>query len=115
MKRLVLAVTGLCTVGAVAGPEAAAQDSNLDEKSGGWVSVERDGQRIVVRTGGVRRYTLLLSPNEIDFSQPVEIETNGVSTFHGIVQPELETLLRWARIDRDRSMLFGAELEVMVR
>ena len=79
------------------------------------MSVERDGQRIVVRTGGVRRFTLLLSPDEIDFTQPVLIETNDKPSFHGIVQPELETLLRWAQADRDRSMLFGAELEIVVR
>ena len=79
------------------------------------MSVERHGQRIVVRTGGVRRYTLLLSPDEIDFSQPVQIETNGESSFHEIVQPEVATLLRWDHADRDRSMLFGAELEIVVR
>ena len=79
------------------------------------MSVERDGQRTVARTGRVRRYTLLLSPNEIDFSQPMEIETNGESSFHGIVRPELETLLRWAHTDCDRSMLFEVELEIVVR
>ena len=31
------------------------------------------------------------------------------------VQPELETLLRWAHADRDRSMLVGAEVEIVVR
>ena len=96
-------------------PDSLPRDPFPHDKPSGWLSAERDGQRIVVRAGGVRRYTLLLSPNEIDFSQPVEIETNGESSFHGTVQPELETLLRWAHADRDRSMLFGAELEIVVR
>ena len=42
MKRLVLAVTGLWAVGAVAGSEAAAQDSNLERLVHAYWDATRD-------------------------------------------------------------------------
>ena len=34
--------------------------------------------------------------------------------FEGLVEPDIATLLRWAAIDQDRTMLFGAALEIEV-
>ena len=84
-----------------------------DEPSG-RVDLSRDGNTVVARTHGVRRYTLLLSPAQFDFSEPIRVVTNGVVSHDGLVRPAVETLLHWAAIDQDQSLLFGAELEVEV-
>ena len=78
------------------------------------MQLARDGNNIGVVTRGVRRYTLLLSPEQFDFSQPFRVTTNDVLSFEGVVEPRAETLLGWAARDRDRTMLFGTELEIEV-
>ena len=80
----------------------------------GRAQLLRNDNEIGVLTRGVRRYTLLLSPEQFDFSRPVRVTTNGVESFDGMVEPDPETLLRWANLDRDRTMLFGAELDIRV-
>jgi hypothetical protein len=81
----------------------------------GRVQLARNGNDVVVVTRGVRRYTLLLSPEQFDFTQPITIDTNGVTVFDGVVAPDVDTLLRWAALDQDRTAMFGAELEVEVQ
>lgn len=80
----------------------------------GRVEVERDGNTIRARSDRVGHYTLLLSPDAFDLSQPIVLEANGAVAFRGIVRPSVETLLRWASRDTDRTMLFAAELPVRV-
>ncbi len=80
----------------------------------GRAQLVRNDNDIEVVTRGVRRYTLLLSPEQFDFTRPVRVTTNGVESFQGMVEPSPETLLRWAARDRDRTMLFGAELDMQV-
>ena len=80
----------------------------------GRVQLARNGNEIAVVTRGVRRYTLLLSPEQFDFTQPFRVTTNDMRSFEGMVEPSPETLLRWAARDRDRTMLFGAELQIEV-
>ena len=80
----------------------------------GRVQLARNGNDVVVVTRGVRRYTLLLSPEQFDFTQPFRVTTNEVLSFEGMVEPSPATLLHWAARDRDRTMLFGAALEIEV-
>ena len=81
----------------------------------GRVQLLRNGNEVLAATRGVRRYTVLLSPEQFDFLQPVRVVTNGVVSFEGVVEPDPAVLLRWAARDRDRTMLFGAELDIEVR
>ena len=78
------------------------------------VELERAGNTVRVRTFDVRRYALLISPEEFDLSRPIVVETNGRTSFRGIVSQSVATLLKWAVRDEDRTMLFAAELEVDV-
>ncbi len=78
----------------------------------GRVELAREGNVIRVRTQGVARYTLLLSPREVDFGRPITVITNGRQSWSGLLAPDVGTLLAWAARDNDRSMLFGAELEI---
>jgi predicted esterase len=80
----------------------------------GRVDVQRSGNAIVARSRGVRQFTLLLSPEAVDFLQPLTVTINGRSAFSGKLEKDVAALLKWAARDNDRTMLFGAELTVSV-
>src|SRR5439155_1507027 len=81
----------------------------------GRVDLVRTGNTVKATTRGVSDFTLLLSPDVFDFSQPVKVEINGHAAFEGMVTKSIATLAAWAARDNDRTMLFGAELKVAVR
>lgn len=95
-------------------PEMGRQQAFVRGKPSGRVELVRQDNRIVVHTRGVRRFQLLLSPDQFDFSRPITVITNGATSFDGPVRLDTATLLRWAREDQDRTMLFGAELDIEV-
>jgi hypothetical protein len=78
----------------------------------GRVDVVRAGNTITATSRAVGAFTLLLSPDAIDFAMPVKVVANGRTVFDGRVSPSLTTLLKWAARDNDRTMLFGAEIAV---
>lgn len=82
----------------------------LDMVEAGRVDVIREGNSIQAISDGVASFRLLLSPEVIDFERPVTVTVNNVIKFQGLLEPDLETLLRWAAADNDRKMLYGAEL-----
>ena len=81
----------------------------------GRVEIDQQRNLVTVQTRGVRRFTLLLSPEQFDFTQPITVVTNDVTVFEEMVEPEIVTLLRWVAIDQDRTAMYGAELEIEVR
>jgi acetyl esterase/lipase len=78
----------------------------------GRVDLVRSGNTVTAATAGVAEFTLLVSPDAFDLSQPVKVDTNGRTVFNGRVDPSLATLLKWAARDNDRTMLFVAELHI---
>ena len=80
----------------------------------GRVDVVRRGNTFEARTRGVARFTLLLSPDVVDFSKPVVVTVNGHPAHDGPVATDVATLLTWAARDDDRTMLYGAALSVAV-
>jgi predicted esterase len=80
----------------------------------GRVDIERHGNAFEAKTRGVGEFTLLLSPDVIDFAKPVQVIVNGAPVFSGPVKKELPTLLKWASRDNDRTALYGAELHLLV-
>ena len=78
----------------------------------GRVDLVRDGNTVKAATRGVQQFTLLLSPDAFDFSQPIKVIADGRTVFDGRVTRSAATLLKWAARDNDRTMLFGAELKV---
>ncbi len=76
--------------------------------------VERTGNTFTVTAFGVSDFTLLLSPEEVDFAQPVQVLVNGTGVLARKIEPSEQTLLQGAARDRDRSMLFAAELPIHV-
>jgi hypothetical protein len=81
-------------------------------KPPGRVDLVRTGNTVAATTKGVAAFTLLISPDDFDFSQPIKVVANGRIVFDGRVKPSLETLLKWAARDNDRTMLYGAELKI---
>ncbi|HVH27581.1 MAG TPA: alpha/beta hydrolase-fold protein [Vicinamibacterales bacterium] len=80
----------------------------------GRVDLVRTGNTVKATTRGVAAFTLLLSPEMFDFSQPLRVEANGKVVFEGRVERSVATLMKWAARDNDRSMLFAAELPIRV-
>jgi dienelactone hydrolase len=80
----------------------------------GRVDLVRAGNTVRAVSHGVGAFTLLLSPDVFDFSQPVTVIVNGRTLFSGRVEKRLRTLLEWAARDNDRTMLFAAELPVTI-
>jgi predicted esterase len=78
----------------------------------GRVDVQRNGNAFIAQTRGVRVFTLLLSPDVIDFAKPVSITVNGKELFRGAVRKDVAVLTKWAARDDDRTMLYAAELRV---
>ena len=78
----------------------------------GRVDLVRTGNTVEAETNGVAAFTLLLSPDQFDFTQPVKVVANGRVMFEGRVEKSLPTLMKWAAADNDRTMLFGAELRI---
>jgi hypothetical protein len=78
----------------------------------GRVDLVRDGNTVRASARGVGAFTLLLSPDVFDFSRPITVVADGKTVFSGMVQKSVETLMRWAARDNDRTMLYGAEVPV---
>jgi len=84
------------------------------DKPSGRVDATRRGNSFDVKSRGVQAFTLLLSPDVVDFSKPVRVSVNGKPVHDAVIKPDVATLLRWASRDQDRTMLYGAELRISV-
>jgi hypothetical protein len=78
----------------------------------GRVDLARTGNLIAASTRGVAAFTMLLSPDQFDFAKPLKVVANGRTVFDGKVEKNVRTLLKYAALDNDRTMLFGAELHI---
>jgi hypothetical protein len=78
----------------------------------GLMQVTRRGNLIEVTARGVTEFTLLLNPEEVDFSREVEVRVNSKEVFNARVNQSMETLLDWAAEDLDKSMLYTVELPI---
>ena len=83
-------------------------------KRSGRVDVRKKGNTFDAVVRDVAAFTLLLSPDAIDFGKPVVVTVNGKQVHGGLVTKDAATLLRWAARDNDRTALYGAELKISV-
>jgi hypothetical protein len=83
-------------------------------KRSGRIDIHRKGNTFDAIVRDVAAFTLLLSPDAIDFKRPVVVTVNGKQVFSGTVRQDSVTLMRWAARDNDRTALYGAELKVAV-
>jgi hypothetical protein len=80
----------------------------------GRVDLVKSGNTVRATTSGVRAFTLLVSPDAFDLRRPITVEINGKTVTYERVVPNVATLLKWAAVDNDRTMLFAAEIRVTV-
>jgi hypothetical protein len=78
----------------------------------GRVDLTRRGNTVTALTRGVKELTLLLSPDQFDFTHNVVVQVNGRTVFDARVEKSVDTLRKWASRDNDRAMLFAAEIRI---
>lgn len=83
-------------------------------RQSGRVDITRKGNTFEAETRGIAAFTLLLSPDVVDFSSPVRVVVNGRTVHESRVEKSARTLMAWAARDNDRTMLYGAELKITV-
>lgn len=70
--------------------------------------------KIVVATNRIRRYTIFLNQDLVDFSRPIVVETNGKLSFEGMLEPSVKTLLEEFRHRSGTINLFSAKIGINV-
>ena len=80
----------------------------------GRVDIQRTGNAFEAKSRGVKAFTILLSPDAVDFSKPVTVRVNDRPVFNGTLTRDPAVLLKWAARDNERTRLYGAELKVTV-
>jgi dienelactone hydrolase len=83
-------------------------------KRSGRVDIRRTGNQFDAIVRDVASFTLLLSPDAIDFGKAVIVTVNGKQVFSDVVRKDPVTLMRWAARDNDRTALYEAELKIAV-
>ncbi len=91
------------------------RDDSIRQRAYARLTVQVTGpNRIDVRTDHVRQYTLFLNEDLVDLSRPIVITTDGQASFNGLVPPQVDTLLRQARLRADPGQLYPAHLTLSV-
>ena len=80
----------------------------------GSIRAVAEGNQIDVVTSHVGRYTLFISSQQFDLSQPIHVTTNGQTTFSSKVTPDARFMLEQAARDFDRQMIYEAVIEIVV-
>lgn len=78
----------------------------------GRIAAHRSDNTVEVRTQGVRRFKILVSPDQFDLDRPVRVLVNGLERINQRVTPKVDTLVEWAARDLDRTMLFAGEIDI---
>lgn len=77
-----------------------------------WVEAKRNGNRFVLKTSHVRKVTLLLTLDAVDWNRKILVNCAGRRVFSEKVEPSVETLLDGYLRRRDTGRLFVAEIEL---
>ncbi len=80
----------------------------------GSIRVHAEDNQIDVAVSHVARFTLLISSEQFDLSQPLEVTTNGVVTFSEKVAPDVRFMLEQAAEDLDRTTVYETYIEIQV-
>lgn len=80
----------------------------------GSIRVLADGNHIDVDVRQVSHYTLFISSQQFDLSQPIQVTTNGQVSFSGVVTPDKQFMLERAAEDFDRQTIYEAAIEIAV-
>ena len=70
--------------------------------------------RIEVTALRVKQYTLFLNEDLVDYSQPIIVKTNDVTSFEGMVEPNITTMLQEARQRSATHIVYDSKLSIEV-
>ncbi len=96
-------------------PAVAAKPAFPRNKPFGSIEAKRQGNRVALRSSGISRVALLLSPEVFDFEKPLKLTVNGRDLREVKLQRDPRFLLEQAHRDQDPSMLYAARLELDLR
>jgi hypothetical protein len=107
--------------GGAAGSSDSENNASFDEDEKGIlggglprVHATRDGNRISVRTRGVKRVTLLASDQMLDLKKEVTVSVNDRVLFRGKVAPDARAIPEEARRFKDRALVFSTRISLDV-
>jgi hypothetical protein len=98
----------------------AENDAAFDDESGilrgglPRVHATREGNRIAVKTRGVKRVTVLVSDQGLDLKKEVVVSVNDRVLFRGKVVPDARAILEEARRMKDRALVFSNRITLDV-
>jgi poly(3-hydroxybutyrate) depolymerase len=90
------------------------QDDAIKQRRYARLEAQIKDNRIEVRTQRVRRYTLFMNDQLVDFARPIIIVTNGQTSYEGHLQVSAKTLLRERRLRPDPGALYPSSISVNV-
>ena len=67
-----------------------------------------------IKTAGLRRFDVWVSPKLLDFAKPMEVRVNGKKAFKGRAKPDLDRYLEDLRIRGDRQQAYWLKVPVKV-
>jgi dienelactone hydrolase len=88
-------------------------DELQEEGRPSLLRVSQDDNVFNVTAYGVEQFTLLLSPRQVNLSDPVMVSVNGRIVFTGSARPDMDVVLQSAK-ERDRALLYSSELQIDV-
>lgn len=80
----------------------------------GSIRVQAEGNQIDVEVSHVGRYTLFISSQLFNMSEPIIVTTNGHTSFSSRVEPDFRFMLELAAEDFDREMIYEGFIEISV-
>jgi len=81
----------------------------------GSIEAVASGNRIDVTLRNVARYTLFISSEQFDLTEPIVVLTNGSESFSEAVEPDVRFMLEQASRDNDRSTIYEAKIEIALQ
>jgi len=78
-------------------------------------AVSEGGNRVVVDTHRVKKFTILVSDAMFDLAKAIEIVVNGKPAFRAIVATDAEVVLAEARLFNDRHLVFNNRITLDVK
>lgn len=80
----------------------------------GTISANKIGNSIFLCTNKIKRFSILFSPSHFDFNNKIKIYLNDTLVFENLLDKDISVLLKWAKQDIDRQMLYGAEIKIKI-
>jgi len=110
MRWIRIEKTGACGGGEFDDPAVSLLRRSLPR-----IAAARKDNRIDVTTRGVERFSVLVSPEMLDLSRPIEVYTNGKLSHRGLVASDARVILEEARRFHDRKLLFVNRITIEVK